>query len=159
MRIRPSLILGLLGMTAGLAATAALASGHHAGVHATACGCRPVVRRHRVHARWTHVRHTVIRQTAFVARDERDWSDSHSWRSAREVSWGWSERPWATDQFGFLTWPGKSHFVDGHMMRGAVPPPPPPPPEDEMQGPPPGDDWEGPPPPPGAEESYQTYRF
>ena len=158
MRIRPSLILGALGVIAGLVATAAIAGGSHSRVHATPCGCRAVVHHHRVHARWTHVRHAVVRQTAFVARSEHDWSEAHSWRSGREEAWGLSERPWATDQFGFLTWPGKSHFVGGHWMPGAIPPPPPPP-EDDMLGPAPGDDWQGVPPPPGAEESYRIYRF
>jgi hypothetical protein len=72
--------------------------------------------------------------------DERDFGEAHHWREGGSA-WGasWVERPWATDQFGYLTWPGKSHFGSpepGHSphydggwsqgAEGAAPPPPPP---------------------------------
>ncbi len=51
--------------------------------------------------------------------DERDFGESHHWREGG----GWVERPWATDQFGYLTWPGKTHFGGPPAPEGAAPPP------------------------------------
>jgi hypothetical protein len=107
-------------------------------------------------------------------RDEREATESHSWSSEHgwsedEGRWGhgerwdmaWGERPWATDAFGYLTWPGKTHFVNGHAIQGEPPPPPPPPPEGAVPSP---EGWQGPPPsPPGAVgedgPSFDIYRF
>ena len=71
----------------------------------------------------------------------------------------WQDRrPWATDRFGYLTWPGKTHFIGGQPVEGgALPPPPPgamPPPP-----PPPGADEQGPPPPPQGADSDQSYEI
>jgi len=95
---------------------------------------------------------------------ERGWSeDEGRWAYGHGAHWdlAWAERPWATDAFGYLTWPGKTHFVNGHAVKGEAPPPPPPP---EGAGPPPPEGWQGPPPPPPgaageAEGSYEVYRF
>jgi hypothetical protein len=98
--------------------------------------------------------------------EEHGWSSERGW-SEDEGRWGhggrwdlaWAERPWATDRFGYLTWPGKTHFVDGHAVRDDMPPPPPPPPEGAGPPPPPPEGWQGP--PPGAEDepSYEIRRF
>ena len=96
-------------------------------------------------------------------REDHGWGDQHGWTQedgrwagGREHHWGaeWGQRPWATDVFGYLTWPGKTHFAGGRPVEGgALPPPPPPPPEG----------WQGPPPaPPGDDEAgatYEIYRF
>lgn len=98
---------------------------------------------------------------------EHGWSeDEGRWAHGRGAHWdlAWAERPWATDAFGYLTWPGKTHFVNGHAVKGEPPPPPPPPPEGAGPPPPPPEGWQGPPPPsPGAagedEGGYEVYRF
>jgi hypothetical protein len=104
-----------------------------------------------------------------VSSESHGWSSEHGW-SEDEGHWGyghggrfdlaWAERPWATDVYGYLTWPGKTHFVNGHAIQGEPPPPPPPP----RDGAGPSEGWQGPPPPPpGAagddEGSYEIYRF
>lgn len=104
-----------------------------------------------------------------VSSEEHGWSRESGWRED-EGHWGyghggrfdlaWAERPWATDAYGYLTWPGKTHFVNGHAIQGEPPPPPPPP----LDGAGPPEGWQGPPPPPpGAEgddeRSFDIYRF
>src|ERR1700753_2265387 len=128
MRIRLSPTLGVLGIGAAIAATLAIASAAPTRA-AAACGCgraTHAARHHHAHAvKWRHVVHSASRTYARIDsqawsaerrwgaehawRDEHDWSEAHGWREGGREE-GWSERPWATDQFGFLTWPGKSHF-------------------------------------------------
>lgn len=173
-------LLTLAGVLAGAAGTAAVADGmppHHG--HAV-CGCHrratPTRRHHVVGRSWSRVSERTERYAygpppgwrEHAWPEDGGWRFSHGWRSDG-YAMGWARRPWATDAFGFLTWPGKSHFVDGrYAPEGAMPPPPPPPPGGpEMAPPPPGEvgppppgEWQGPPPPPGEDQgSYQIYRF
>lgn len=100
-------------------------------------------------------------------RDEQQLSEGHGWsEDDGRLGYGhggpwdlaWAERPWATDRYGYLTWPGKTHFVNGHAEVDDMPPPP------EGAGPPPTpmEGWPGPP-PPGADgdggQSFEIYRF
>ena len=169
MRIRSFHLIAALGGL-GLAATATLASAHAKPAHAPARGC-PVRHvsahggRHvrHLHVAWRHggwsAHHGMAMRHGWQGghswHEEHGWSDQHGWSEgdgrwaeAREHHWGggeWGRRPWATDAFGYLTWPGKTHFASGQPVEGATPPPPPPPPED-MQGP-----------PPQADENSETY--
>jgi hypothetical protein len=159
MRLHPLLLI------AGLAAFAAPA----ASAAAADCGCQirhPAPVRHV--RRVVHVRHhfcappiaTHVREQHYgyiehgEVRSERSVSEQHSWSQG-----GWemafaARRPWATDRHGYLTWPGKTHFVDGQPVFGPVgrdgadrrPPYPPMPPPD-MQ------------PPPDAGDGYEINRF
>ena len=98
--------------------------------------------------------------------DQHGWGESHEWSEGGEgFGYRYEPRPWATDAFGFLTWPGKTHFIPAHADGG--PPMPPPPPMDNSMPPPP------PPPPPGwndgpreqqqgveqDQDGYNVYRF
>jgi hypothetical protein len=89
---------------------------------------------------------------------EHGWREEHGWADGMADAWGTAHR-WATDEFGFLTWPGKTHFGP------PAPPPPPemgPPPPPEMGPPPPPGAYGPPPPPPPPEvrgEAYRIYRF
>jgi hypothetical protein len=181
MRIPYASIFGVLGVLAGSAATFAVAATVSPKPQAPTCGCQPSAARparHAAHVRrsgharvWRHVARWTGRGDMIDGR----MMGRHMWREAQESTeshgwsedWGhgghwdlaWAERPWATDAFGYLTWPGKTHFVNGHAMTGEPPPPPPPP---EGSGPPEG--WQGPPPPPGAAgddegRSFDIYRF
>jgi hypothetical protein len=77
--------------------------------------------------------------------DTHEYGESHHWREGGGSAWGasWVERPWATDEYGYLTWPGKTHFGTPEAGRS---------PHNEggwSQGPE-GADASPPPPPPGA---------
>jgi hypothetical protein len=52
--------------------------------------------------------------------DEREYGQGRHWRMDGDLVDASGERPWATDRYGYLTWPGKTHF-------GSAPPPPAPP--------------------------------
>jgi hypothetical protein len=177
MRNRASLVI-LVGAVAGLTATAALADGMpRAKTVAPACGCHAASHHVRRHAASTHVRatrHVWKRMTAtggeHIWHGERSWHDQHGWSESHEWSDGgerfgyrYEPRPWATDAFGFLTWPGKTHFIptrgpgDGAMpppMDNSMPPPPPPPPpgwSDDQSGPQKGIEQD--------QDGYNVYRF
>ena len=175
MRIRASLVI-LAGAVAGLTATAALADGMpRAKSKAPACGCHATSHHARRHAVRTHAHATHRVWTRVAAsggehmwqgqrgwRDQHGWSESHEWSEGGEsFGYRYEPRPWATDVFGFLTWPGKTHFIP---TRGPADGGPPPPPMDNSMGPPP------PPPPPGwsdgpsrgveqDQDGYNVYRF
>ena len=64
---------------------------------------------------------------------EEQWSSSErhgGWRDARD---GWSEAPSMTDRYGFLTWPGKTHYMHGEPMGDAQDIGPRAPPEDSWR--------------------------
>jgi hypothetical protein len=174
MRIPYSTLAGCLGALAGLVATAAIAGSAHPKPAKTTCHCAvsAVGAAHHHHARahvWRHV--AVRRHGGFMGHHmwggqrgwseesgwggSRGWHEEHGWREAEGGAAGaWMMRPWATDPFGFLTWPGKSHFAGGHYVQDGPPPPP------EMGPPPPPPGDAGPPPPPGPQSnSYEIYRF
>lgn len=179
MRIRASLVI-LVGAVAGLTATAVLADGMpRPKAAAPACGCHAASHHARRHAASTHARaarrawtRTATSSDAHMWHGGRSWHDEHGWSESHEWSDGderfgyrYEPRPWATDAFGFLTWPGKTHFIPTHGPADG--PPPPPPPMDNSMAPPP------PPPPPGwsddrsgsgkgveqDEDGYDVYRF
>jgi hypothetical protein len=81
---------------------------------------------------------------------EGEWRSSHeeerSWSDVEGGAWAYAglERPSAVDAYGFLTWPGKTHF--GRHQPMEAPEAGPPPPE------------EGPPPPP-PKDGYEIRRF
>lgn len=186
MRIPPLILaLGALAVAAQAAPAAARCAPprpHRVARHA-ACPCavrHPVAHVYRRVRREHETTVAVQTQTErFGYVQDRSWSDERAWaerRGAMMMAWR-DRRPWATDRFGYLTWPGKTHFVGGQPVDGgAIPPPPPPPgamppmpppPGADMQGPPPGADWQGPPPPPpgaddqgdAADQSYEVRRF
>jgi hypothetical protein len=170
MRIRASLVI-LVGAVAGLTATVVLADGMpRAKAAAPACGCHAASHHVRRHAASTHVRaarHVWTRVA--TTGGERNWHDQHGWSESHEWSDGdegfgyrYEQRPWATDQFGFLTWPGKTHFIPAHapgdggpppMDNSMQPPPPPPPPgwSDDHSGPQKGIEQD--------QDGYDVYRF
>jgi hypothetical protein len=176
MRIRASLVI-VVSAVAGLTATVAFADGMPRAKPATpACGCHAVSHQARRRAASTHARaarHVWTRVATTGGehewRGERGWHDQHGWSESHEWSDGgyrYEPRPWATDAFGFLTWPGKTHFIPAHALGDG--PPPPPPPMDNSMAPPP------PPPPPGwsddqssgpqrgieqDQDGYNVYRF
>lgn len=178
MRIRPLLLIaGLAALTLGAGAADARCAPpvRHKLVHRPACPCvvrrRPVVVHHCLRHERPQVQAQVdTRHYGYVERH--GWSDAHSWSDERSqmMVMAWQDRrPWDTDRFGYLTWPGKTHFVDGHPVDGAALPPPPPPPPGAM-GPDPMQDGAGPPPPPppGADEQgpgpdegpgYEVHRY
>lgn len=176
MRIRASLVI-LAGAVAGLTATAVLADGMpRAKPAAPACGCHAASHHARRHAASAHVRAPRHAWTRMAMRgdehmwqggrswhDEHGWSESHEWSDGERFGYRYEARPWATDAFGFLTWPGKTHFIPTRGPgEGAMPPP-----MDNSMAPPP------PPPPPGwsddrsgsqkgieqDEDGYDVYRF
>ncbi|MDR3510280.1 MAG: hypothetical protein P4L73_01480 [Caulobacteraceae bacterium] len=191
MRIRPLLLIaGLAALFAGAAAAHPPAGPscqpHRAprpAAHVRHCACRP--QRTAVHA----VRHARRARTWTEARASSQhygYVEEHGW-SGGERRWAygrqdgaWAEamqdRHWTTDRFGYLDWPGKTHFVDGHPVDGGALPPPPPGPPPETMGPgamgpgsagpgsapppPPPEDWQGPP-PPGADDDagYEIRRY
>jgi hypothetical protein len=77
--------------------------------------------------------------------EERSWSHVEGDTMAYEGAYE-GERPWATDRYGYLTWPGKTHFGHAPMAREPEAGPPLPP-------------EEGPPLGPQSENSYEIYRF
>jgi hypothetical protein len=169
MRLSYSSFFGALGVAVGLLATAAIAGAAEPkpAPAAPKCGCashRPITHVHyRPHARvwrgptaesahYGYVDHVVSnRERLWVG--QRDLGQGR-WAYDQEARvMFWDVRPWATDRYGYLTWPGKTHFIDGHPIAGEFPPPPPP------EGVPPPEGWQGPPPPPGDGESYDIQRF
>jgi hypothetical protein len=152
---------------------------HHIRIHARRHGHAGAVRRS---AHWSGHRGRMMGEDMMDRRmmghhmwrgeqqsvEAHGWSSEHGW-SEGEGHWGhgghwdlaWAERPWATDRFGYLTWPGKTHFVNGQAVDEDMGPPPPPP-HDGGPPPPPPEGWHGPPPPPpGAEDdgSFEIRRF
>lgn len=177
MRVLPLILsLGALALTAQAAdARCAPPKPRHI-VHHVVCPCtvrHPVVHVHHLVQREAE-RVVVVEDQAerFGMVERRGWSQE---RYGNLFSAWQDRRPWATDQFGYLTWPGKTHFVGGQPVDGAAMPPPPPgamppgPPPGYMQGPPPGADMQGPPPaancqipppPPGADDQgYEIRRY
>jgi hypothetical protein len=178
MRIRASLVI--LAVT-GLTATVALADGMPRGAKpaapakhtARACGCH-VVHRHAARTQTHAARHVWKRMVTTGGEhmwhgerswhDQLGWSESHEWSEGGEhFGYRYEPRPWATDAFGFLTWPGKTHFIPTRGPGdGAMPPPPPM--DNSMPPPPPpgwSDDQSGGP-RKGVEQDqdgYNVYRF
>jgi hypothetical protein len=174
MRLAMRLLLSTLAVAA-LTATTASADGmpRHAGPHSHArhhCGCHHAMR-HRAHA-WGHA---AIHSEHYASVRQQGWSSDTGWRSrgwheeeGEGYGYGasWGERHYTTDQYGYLDWPSKTHFVDGHYVEAEGPHGPPPPPEDDggpgmgpdgpHMGPPP------PPPPPSGDPddgSYEVHRW
>ena len=183
MRTRASLFsIAAVGAIASFAATTAIAGAKPTTPAAAACSCHaaPAAR---------HVRRSAVRTRAHATRrvwkrmvmtgaepmwhDTQGWHSHHGWSESHEWSDGgddlgyrYEQRPWATDRFGYLTWPGKTHFISSHPADGAMQPPPPP--MDGNAMPPP------PPPPPAGwsdgpsgpqkgveqdQDGYNVYRF
>jgi hypothetical protein len=139
MRLRPFAALAVLAAVAGLTATATPADAHRK--PAPACGCHPHHRATRVarhgRVRRAHNVEVAVQRDVHIApsglREEHssEWSEERAWsdgdaRFAGRPAYGWGGRPSATDQFGYLTWPGKTHFADGQPVDTGLPPPPPP---------------------------------
>lgn len=186
MRVLPLILsLGAVALTAQAAGARCAPPKPRHIVHHAVCPCtirHPVAHVRRYVERDQVQRVVVVHDQAehFGMAERRAWAEQHAWGQERysNLFMAWQDRrPWATDQFGYLTWPGKTHFIGGQPVDGgAMPPPPPgamppgPPPGAEDQGPPPGADWQGPPPgadmqgppppPPGEDgPGYAVQRF
>jgi hypothetical protein len=188
MRIRPLALIASVAILSAGAAAANPPAHPTPAPKAPTCGC------HIRHSAAVHVRrrapHRIHVRTVTRARiggylehrtwgGEHHWGETHGWSEAH--SWGdqqgwsegdgrwassWDEHVSATDRYGYLTWPGKTHFVNGQPVdegnqgarrgyppmraapEGAMRPPPP---EGWQDGPQPGGDEDG--------DGYEIHRF